>query len=118
MAGRLTTRLKREMYAEDGGTVCCLAEFGMCLLPDIPMTLVCSEETYATFEHLIPRARKGNDADENVRLSHRKCNAARGERELPGFNPPQPLPKVPYVPKNPDQVLPFTSEWLRWKGYC
>lgn len=33
---------------------------------------------YITFDHIVPRARGGNDAWTNLRLAHRRCNERRG----------------------------------------
>lgn len=35
-----------------------------------------------TFEHLIPRSKRGRDTIDNVVIAHRKCNQARGDAPI------------------------------------
>ncbi len=104
--------LKIELLGESAR--CCLEQYGLCLLPNVPMSLECRSDAYATFEHLLPLGRKGTNERTNLALSHKKCNHARGERLLPGISPPV---REPYVPKVPDRLIPFTSAWLAHRGY-
>lgn len=46
----------------------------------------------ATFDHIIPRSRGGQDDVSNLQLVHRGCNRARG-----GGSDARPLPSVPRV---------------------
>ena len=118
----LTLDQKRAMLAENG-TACCLNEWSMCLLPDEPLTLTPSDDTYATVEHLIPRADGGSNAPVNIKLSHKLCNRVRGRTPLPGLQLPQSASKRPVLtrankPRRPlEEMTPFTSEWLKAKGY-
>lgn len=38
----------------------------------------------ATFDHVVPLARGGTDAEDNVRLAHRACNSKKGDDALVG----------------------------------
>lgn len=70
-------------------------------------------DTFATFEHLVPKSRGGTE----VKLSHYRCNHARGNRPLTTPPPPPAAPGKRWTPKDPDRLKPFTSAWLAWKGY-
>lgn len=40
-----------------------------------------------TLDHIVPRARGGNDTEGNLRLAHRQCNVARGS-DIPTYHQP------------------------------
>lgn len=40
------------------------------------------QKSEATFEHLLPASQNGGDGLDNLALSHRACNEARGKRPL------------------------------------
>lgn len=43
------------------------------------------EDSYATFDHLLPRSKGGTGAQENIKLAHKRCNVKRGNKPLPGY---------------------------------
>lgn len=109
----------KEARLIEQGAKCCLIEWGLCLMPEVPLTLTCSAQTYATWEHLTPRVRGGSGARANLRLSHKKCNNARRDAPLPGYQETPAVPvREPFVlPKDEPEPMPFSEAWLRWKGY-
>jgi 5-methylcytosine-specific restriction endonuclease McrA len=40
-------------------------------------------QTYATFDHLVPKSLGGPGALTNLRLAHKRCNVKRGNMPLP-----------------------------------
>lgn len=109
---KLSLARKRALL-EQQGMACCLTQYGLCLLQGVPMTLCPRDDAFATFEHLIPLMRGGTHAPENVRLSHKRCNHERDTRRLADIEPKP----APYIPTDPDKLMPFTTAWLKWKGY-
>lgn len=115
MPSKLTLANKRKLL-EEHGPACYLAQHGMCLMEGEPMTLHCRDDAYATWEHVLPKARGGTDALTNLRLSHKRCNHARADAPLP--TEPDPHHHIPTAAEDAiDRLIPFTSAWLRWKGY-
>lgn len=42
----------------------------------------CDAETYATFDHLVPRSKGAPNHMGNLRLAHKRCNVKRGNAPL------------------------------------
>lgn len=54
---------------------------GLCWICGEPMAISRSQagkDRYATFDHLVPKAEGGTNAQANLHLAHKKCNALRG----------------------------------------
>lgn len=72
---------RRELFERQGG---------LCHLCGKPMTLQrrtgkragAGGSTFASFDHLIPKANGGRNYRTNFRLAHRKCNSARNHRPI------------------------------------
>lgn len=70
-------RVRRRMFKK---------QKGLCHLCGKPMAISQEKvmhDSFATFDHLIPRSQGGVNAQDNLPLAHRRCNEKRANRPLP-----------------------------------
>ena len=68
------------------------------------------EPLSATFDHIKPVSLGGTWAEDNLKLAHQICNNRRGN-SVPRAQAPV------YAPRQRSAHLPFSSAWLKDKGY-
>ena len=83
------TRLARLL--ERDGNQCAL-----CGKP-FDLTIAWPHPDSVTFDHIIPRCRRGTNELENLQLTHERCNQEKGKRVLP--HPPHLGRRLPKPPK-------------------
>lgn len=95
---RLT--LREQKYAAQEGK-CWICEKHMRLDVDS------NHPEYATFDHVHALALGGTEQDHNLKLAHKLCNNRRGTGKKPVYEHAAPG----------GRPMPFTSAWLRERGY-